>query len=160
MTDIVTPSGAVLAVNAPVPVRTTNDVLALMAEDLEILRTLLHRLGASDIDRDRRVELVAAVEDRWFAHVDEEEAALRSFAAAGGPCAAAAARLRGAHAAVERILDRFGALAPEEQDWLPLLALLHGELEERVAVEEAELCRTMSGASARIERSGDTVARR
>jgi hypothetical protein len=149
VTDDVTASGAVFAVNAPVPVRTMNDVLMMLTEDLESLRALLQRLAASDVDRDRRIELVAAVEDRWFAHVDEEEAALRSFAAAGGSSAAAAARLRRAHAAVERILDRFGALAPEERDWLPLLALLRGQLEEHVAVEAAELCRTISGASAR-----------
>lgn len=121
-----------------------NDVLALLAKDHDVLHTLLDRLTAPDVDRAPRVELVARLEERWIAHVDAEERVLCACDAAGGRSAAAAAHLRDRCAAVERILDRFGALSPDDHDWLPLLAVLRCQLEEHVAVEEAELFQTLA----------------
>lgn len=128
-----------------------NDVLDLLADDHDALCSLLRRIGAPDVDRRRRIELVESLEERWFAHVDAENAVLSSCPLTEQQWPVAD-RVRGRHAAVERILDRFGALAPEEPAWLPLLAVLREQVTEHIAVEEAELRRTFAdrlGAEAR-----------
>lgn len=116
-----------------------SDLLALLAEDHQIVTSMIHRLKSLSDEPEGRAALFAELEERWFAHVDAEDRLILAALAGRPDSAAVVAGVRSCHAAIERVLDHLGSLALAAPTWADGLDLLDRLIADHVTTAEEQL---------------------
>jgi hypothetical protein len=115
-----------------------SDLLALLAEDHQIVTTMIQRLKLLD-DAAQRDALFAELEERWLAHADLEDELVLAPLAERADSRGVVAAVRACHAAIERVLDHLGSLDGDAAAWREGLGLLECLIAEHVRAAEERL---------------------
>lgn len=115
-----------------------SDLLALLAEDHQVVTTMIHRLKTLR-SVEERVALFAELEERWLAHADIEDSLVLAPLASRRDSAEVVGAVRACHAAIERVLDHLGAVDADDPAWSEGLDLLDRLIGEHVRSAEERL---------------------
>ena len=115
-----------------------SDLLHLLAEDHQVVSTMLRRLKTLPASEERDARF-AELEERWLAHADAEDTLVLAPLAERADSADVVAAVRACHAAIERVLDHLGARAPDDAAWRDGIDLLECLIGEHVRTAEERL---------------------